>query len=405
MINDIFSIFNPDWWMDENNNALQIADAVLFLLMAIPVVYLFICALFSLGKYKNPYPTAKKQHRFLVLFTVLKNGQEVISSINHFLDTQIYPRDKYDVAVAATQLPEEDLIALLQMPVNIVVPDKETCTKVYAIQQVMERYSPDEYDMVVIFNSDNRIIPNALTYFNNAYYSGCDSIQAHRMTENLTTDIAVLNATSEEINNNLFRKAHTRMGFSSALIGSAMAFDFQMFHEIAPTLKGSDLSKAMETALLKQNIYTEYLEEIVCYSKKAENANGYEAQRIGWLRSQYSSSIFALKNLPITLLRGEWDYANKLFQWLLPSRFLLIACLILITAVISIADWTLGPKWYVLIGAIILTFLMALPEGEVAKRFKKAIWSFPILLFTSNASHIKRFTRKEKKNREKKEKE
>lgn len=64
MINDIFSIFNPDWWMDENNNALQIADAVLFLLMAIPVVYLFICALFSLGKYKNPYPTAKKKHRF-----------------------------------------------------------------------------------------------------------------------------------------------------------------------------------------------------------------------------------------------------------------------------------------------------------------------------------------------------
>ena len=32
-----------------------------------------------------------------------------------------------------------------------------------------------------------------------------------------------------------------------------MAFDFQMFHEIAPTLKGADLSKAMETALLQQN--------------------------------------------------------------------------------------------------------------------------------------------------------
>ena len=153
MINDIFSIFNPDWWMDENNNALQIADAVLFLLMAIPVVYLFICALFSLGKYKNPYPTAKKKHRFLVLFTVLRNGKEVINSINNFLDTQQYPRDKYDIAVAATQLPEEELIMLLQMPVNIVVPDKEQCTKVYAIQQVMERYSPEEYDMIIIFKT------------------------------------------------------------------------------------------------------------------------------------------------------------------------------------------------------------------------------------------------------------
>ena len=103
-MNDIFSIFNPDWWMDENNNALQMTDAVLFLLLAIPVAYLFIYALASLRKYKNPYPPSPKQHRFLVLFVVLKNGKEVIESINHFLDTQTYPREKYDIAVAATQL-------------------------------------------------------------------------------------------------------------------------------------------------------------------------------------------------------------------------------------------------------------------------------------------------------------
>lgn len=406
-MSDIFSMFNPDWWVDENNNALQIADAVLYLILAIPVLYLFICALFSLSRYKNPYPPAKVQYRFLVLFTVLRNGKEVINSINHFLDTQLYPRDKYSIAVAATQLPEEDLVTLLQMPVNIVVPDKEHCTKVYAIQQVMERYSPEEYDMVVIFNSDNRIVPSALDYFNNAYYSGCDAIQAHRMTENLTTSIAVLNATSEEINNNIFRKAHTRMGFSSALIGSAMAFDFTMFHEIAPTLKGADLSKAMETALLQQNIYTQYLEEVVCYSKKEESANGYEAQRISWLRSQYSSTIFALRKLPITLLRGEWDYALKLFQWLMPSRFLLIALIGLCAVGITLLDWTLSFKWYILLGIIGITFLMALPDGEINKRFKKAIWALPILVFASIFSHITRLfgggKRKKKTERRKKD--
>ena len=372
---DIFSIFNPEWWMDESNNALQITDSILFLLMAIPVLYLFICALFTLGKYKNPYPEARIKHRFLVLFTVLRNGKEVIHSINHFLDTQLYPREKYDIAVAATQLPEEDLITLLQMPVNIVVPDKEQCTKVYAIQQVMERYSPKEYDMVIIFNSDNRIVPIALSLFNNAYYSGCDAIQAHRMTENLTTSIAVLNATSEEINNNLFRKAHTRMGFSSALIGSAMAFDFEMFHGLAPKLKGSDISKAMETALLQENIFTEYMEEVVCYSKKEENTDGYEAQRMGWLRSQYSSTIFALKKLPLALLQGEWDYSNKLFQWLIPSRFLLIVYILICAIVTSILDWALCFKWYALLIVIGITFLMALPEGEINKRFKRAVWA------------------------------
>lgn len=394
-MNDLFSIFNPDWWMNESNKALQMADAILFLLFLLPVLYLLIYSVASLRKYKNPYPQAEIQHRFLVLFTVLRNGQEVINSINDFLDTQLYPRNKFDVAVAATQLPEEDLIALLQMPVNIVVPDKENCSKLYAIQQVMERYSPNEYDMVVVFNSDNRIVPNALELFNNAYFSGCDSIQAHRMAENLNTSIAVLNAVSEEINNHIFRKGQVLLGFSSALIGSGMAFDFAMFHEISPILKGSDFSKSTEIALLEQNIYTEYLEEIVCYSKKQDSAFGYTEERQRWRSSQLSSTVIALKKLPLAFLQGRWDYCNKLVQWLMPSRFLLIGLLIVATVSITAIDWTVSLKWYILLVATILSFLMALPEGEVTKQLKKAIWSLPILFFVSIFSNFKKVSKKE----------
>lgn len=398
-MNKIFSIFNPDWWVNENNNVLQMADAILYLLFLIPVAYLFIYAVASLMKYKNPYPEAKKMNKFLVLYSVLHNGKEVIESINNFLDTQIYPREKYDIAVAATQLSEEDLVTLLQMPISIVVPDKEHCTKVYAIQQVMERYSPHEYDMIVIFNSDNRVVPNALHLLNNAYYSGCDSIQAHRMTENLTTSTAILSAAGEEINNNIFRKGHTKLGFSSALLGSGMAFDFEMFHRISPTLEGSDLAKAVEIKLLDENIYTEYMQEIICYSKKQDSAQGYGRERQRWLSAQYNSTLLALKRFPLAFLQGKWDYCNKLFQWLLPSRFLLIACIVGAAVIFTIFDWTLSFKWYALLLLVIITFLMALPEGEINKRFKRAIWALPILIFASIFSHFGRIFKKKKKNK------
>ena len=396
-MNDFLSIFNPDWWMDENNNALQMGDAILFLLLSIPVAYLFIYALASLKKYKNPYPPAEKQHRFLVLFVVLKKGKEVIESINHFLDTQTYPREKYDIAVAATQIPEEDLVTLLQMPVNIVVPDKENCTKIYAIQQVMERYSPNEYDTITIFNSDNKVVPNALELFNNSYYSGCDAIQAHRMTENLNTNISVLNATSEEINNHLFRKAHTALDFSSALIGSGMMFDFEMFHRIAPRLTGSDFTKSMEMELLKENIYTEYMEEVVCYCKKTEDASGYSKERQRWLSAQYKSTVLAIIQFPMAFLQGRWDLCEKLFQWLMPSRLLLIAYIIICAVLITLLDWTLCIKWYILLAVLFLSFILALPEGEISKQFRKSFWSLPLLIFTSAFSHIARIFRRKRK--------
>ena len=361
-----FAIFDPDWWLSGNNSALEIADAILFLLLLIAVIYVLVYAIASLARYRNPYPPAKRQNRFLVLFSVLRNGKQVIESINYLLDTQEYPRDKYDIAVAATQLDEEDLTTLLQMPVTIVVPDKDNCTKTYAIQQVMERYSPKEYDAVVLFNSDNRVTPNALQLLNNAYYTGCDAIQGHRMTENLDNPLAVLSATMEEFNNRLFRKAHTKLGFSSALIGSGMMFDFEMFHRIAPRLKGDDLASAIEIELLRENTYTEYMEEIVCYCKKTEDPS----QKAIW-------------QFPLAFLQGKWDLCEKLMQWLMPSRIMLAVYVILCTIAFTYLDWTLSLKWYILDAILLLAFLMAMPDGEISRRFWKSFWSIPGALLKS----------------------
>lgn len=72
-----------------------------------------------------------------------------------------------------------------------------------------------------------------------------------------------------------------------------MVFDFAMFHERAPKLKGSDISKAMETVLLEQNIYTEYLAEVVCYSKKEDNATA----------TRRNASVGSVRNIPAHSLR------------------------------------------------------------------------------------------------------
>ena len=176
------------------------------------------------------------------------------------------------------------------------------------------------------------------------------------------------------------------MGFSSALIGSAMAFDFAIFHEIAPSMKGGDTSTAMEIALLNQNIYTEYLEEVVCYSRKEDNDEQYQKRRKQWSQGRYYTRRYAMLHLPLAMLRGEWDLANKLFQWSIPSRFTLIVLLALLTLIITVADWTLCFKWYFLFLALIFAFVMALPEGEINRRFRHAIWVMPYLIFKSVAS-------------------
>ena len=178
-----------------------------------------------------------------------------------------------------------------------------------------------------------------------------------------------------------------------------MAFDFEICHLISPTLEDADLAKAVEIKLLEENIYTEYMQEIICYSKKQDSAQGYSRERQRWLSAQYNSTFLALRRLPLAFLQGKWDYCNKLFQWLLPSRFLLIACITIAAVIFTILDWTLSFKWYILLLLIIITFLMALPEGEIKKRFKHAVWALPILILASIFSHFGRIFRSTKKNK------
>src|SRR5690606_40838846 len=71
-----------------------------------------------------------------------------------------------------------------------------------------------------------------LEKINVAYQAGHKVIQGHRTAKNQQTTFALLDAINEEIGNSIFRKGHRVLGVGSALIGSAMAFDFEYFKSL-----------------------------------------------------------------------------------------------------------------------------------------------------------------------------
>ena len=68
-------------------------------------------------------------------------------------------------------------------------------------------------------------------------------MQGHRVAKNHNTNLATLDAVSEEINNNIFRSGHRAIGLSSALIGSGMAFDYELIKSEMAKIDAIDLTK------------------------------------------------------------------------------------------------------------------------------------------------------------------
>jgi cellulose synthase/poly-beta-1,6-N-acetylglucosamine synthase-like glycosyltransferase len=62
------------------------------------------------------------------------------------------------------------------------------------------------------------------------------AVQGHRTAKNTNNSWAILDAISEEINNNIFRKGHRVLGLSSAIIGSGMAFRYNYFKALMSTV-------------------------------------------------------------------------------------------------------------------------------------------------------------------------
>lgn len=378
MIELLFNLKNN--WIDKQEYAFMLVDAILFLLFLIAVLYLFIFAAYSKKKALYTYPPANKKCKYAILFPAYMEDEVIIDSVQSFFK-QNYPRDLYDVIVISDQMREDTIYKLEELTAKVTRISDPMSTKIYALQQAIEYIEQEKlyYDMVVVLDADNIVNADFLEKINDAFYSGCLAIQTHRVAKNRDTNTAVLDAVSEEINNSIFRKGHTRLGFSSGLSGSGMAFEYKLFDKMIQGINEIGEDKHMERKLLIQNVYIEYLENVYTFDEKVRGKKEFYNQRRRWLATQFSNLFSGISQLPGAILGGKWDYCDKLFQWMMPPRILLLGFVTLIACFLSIINIFLSIKWWGLLLFIGITFSLAVPDYLVDKQFKKAIISLPVL--------------------------
>ena len=142
--------------------------------------------------------------------------------------------------------------------------------------------------------------------------------------------------------------------------------------------------------LLKQRIYTGYLQQLPVYDEKTQQAATIKKQRKRWIAAQFGALITVLPDLPKALLQGNLDYCDKIFQWILPPRLLQIAAVFGFTLVALIINPTeAGIKWGILTLAQIAAMLLPIPKRLYNKQLLKAIFKIPQLVFIMTGNLLK----------------
>ena len=355
-------------------------DLIFYIVFLSNVLYLFIFAFASVFKIKRKKYIATSYKRIVVLIPAYGEDSVIEESVKTCLD-QDYPKDKFKVAVISDHMEEDTNVRLSALPIDLFIANYDNSTKSKALNLALSQL--EDFDIALVLDADNTIDSDFLRYINDAFTSSkAQIVQAHRTAKNMNTNLAVLDAISEEVNNNLFRQGHANLGLSAALIGSGIAFDFQLFKTRMSTIIAvGGFDKNLELSFLRDRIHIDYLPYAYVYDEKVQSYEAFSNQRKRWLSAQLHYFNVFLKDVPKAIVTGNIDFCNKFFQQITIPRVILFGVLFLIALFMSIFFPMYALKWGILFLVFCLVLVISIPRKLFNRRLLYASMDLPKVFF------------------------
>lgn len=354
---------------------------VLFVWLAIPVLYFLVFALAGLKRQPRADAPCEHVRRYVILIPAYHSDNCILATVQSALD-QDYPANLFRVLVISDGMQQTTVQRLNETGAWVLEVSFENSTKAKSLQEAVRYLGDDAFDCVSILDADNIVDRHYLSDIDSAMADG--AVQAHRMAKNADTPVAVIDAVSEEINNCIFREGHNALGLSSALIGSGMAFGYGWLYENAERFTTAGEDKEMELKLLEDGIYVKYLPYVHVQDEKTRTEQNYYNQRRRWIASQYHLMGDALRR--IGKVKDKPGFIDKLFQWTLPPRMIVIGMVPLIALVLTVIGFGNWPYWLGLTGLLLVAMLVAIPAAMFNGRLLKALLKVPMLVAMSVAN-------------------
>lgn len=356
---------------------LSFIEIALLLYFTVTVFYQFIFS-FSGLFYKTPELKNGSPNKIAVLIPSYKEDNVIIDTAKHNL-RQTYNASNFDIVVIADKLQKNTIKKLKKLPIVTLPVNFENSTKVKSLKYAFENLE-NRYDIVVILDADNHMDRDFLSIINKAFNEGDHALQGNRMAKNMNNSFAILDAMSEIINNHIYRKGCQALGFSSAVIGSGMAFEYNLAKDIFQEMDSvGGFDRELQLKVVEKGHRIKYIETAKILDEKVQKAEVFKNQRRRWLSSQYFYLKKYFKSGMSALFNFNFDYfkfaiLNNLFLSHIVNFGLLFIVVAFFTLVSTAVPYFI---WIFLFCINVLSFILALPLKFYNTDVLKAIFKSP----------------------------
>lgn len=353
---------------------------IFYLLMAYLLMYTTYLFVFALaGRLSGAsVPTVRGQSKnALIVIPAYKEDQVILSSVHKAL-AHNYAGGNVHILVIADHLKPGTVNALQNLPITVCCPNFVKSSKIKSLQHALRYVHDSDYDFVLLLDADNVMADGVLDKVNEAIAAGCEVAQLHRTAKNSQISLAVLDGANEVICNHIFRRGARAMGFSSALIGSGIAFTTSYYKHIIPLVPDSMVEdKGMESQMLKDKVKIHFLEGVYIFDEKVSEAANFIRQRTRWVLGMLVGVQKYLMMMPLAIKTRNKDLLHKCFQgMLLPKSLLVIVLMLCIGAsgFISLQSFIVSLSAAAL---FMVTMLISLPKIYYHAKLSRVILGLP----------------------------
>ncbi|EMR03043.1 glycosyltransferase [Cesiribacter andamanensis] len=363
---------------------LKILEYSLFFYLLAFGLYIFFPALAGRLRTSVTRTSSADRYKICILIPSYKEDAVIFHTAQDAL-RQTYNSNMYDVCVIADSLQPETLERLRSLPIQVLEVSFEKSTKVKALNTAFASLK-GPYDIGVILDADNVMEPDFLRKVAAEFEQGETVVQGCRTAKNMNTSFAVLDAASERVNNHIFRRGFNAIGFSAPIIGSGVAFDYQLMTNALSSNKAvGGFDKMLSVDLIRHRHFIKYLPNALVYDEKVDNAGTFKTQRRRWVSSQFTNLRMYFAQGFRQLFKGNLDYFNLavMNNLMLPRILLLGLVFACFAAALLLAQWSfvgvLG--WTLCMLLYTSAILLSLGNLLFDSRFIKALATAPKIFF------------------------
>lgn len=367
---------------------IQILSLVIFILLSLFTAYIFLFAIAAKLYRSNKYSETEIKSKIAVLIPAYREDKVILKTVEACI-AQNYPDDKYEVFVGAHHLSDETISELKKHRVNVVMIEEQMGSKALSLQKIFLSNKQNDFDIALILDADNIMKKDCLQKINHAFHQGFRGVQLHRTAKNLNTNIALLDAISEEINNTIFRKGQRALGFSASTIGSGMAFNYDSLKKIylkPGIVDNPACDREVEFDQIIDHVIIEYIDDSYILDEKVQDLSSFSSQRTRWNESQ----LWHIRKFFQSIIKEKSNkqFWNKFFQNIIPSRFILslaIVLLLIASVVFELNDIdVIRPAtifWVILFIIYHFTLYLSIPGFLKKKKYLISFLYLPLVAF------------------------